>query len=206
MRITICILLVFVISSTYGQTQKDSIFKKDIVPLVEEMEFMYGYDQVMREYTTYQTFDKSETDRIENLADSIKDKEINKRKFVSDTLAIFIFKNYIDPKDAIHTARIIEITKKYGFPSLERIRKYYKKDFIDPEFNPYILLVHAPKVHWTELKELIKTELVEGRISRCVYGHMLWHFNGRKNMKDLLENGFERIKENGVTRLKSTCE
>ena len=117
MRITICILLIFVISSTYGQIQKDSILKKDIAPLVEEMEFMYGYDQVMREYTTYQTFDKRETDRIENLADSIKDKEINKRKFVSDTLAIFIFKNYIDPKDAVHTARIIEITKKYGFPS-----------------------------------------------------------------------------------------
>ena len=54
--------------------------------------------------------------------------------------------------------------------------------------------------------ELIKKELVEGRISRCVYGHMLWHFNGRKNMKDLLENGFEMIKENGMTRLKSTCE
>ncbi|ADQ78877.1 hypothetical protein Palpr_0721 [Paludibacter propionicigenes WB4] len=206
MRITICILLVLVISSTYGQTQKDSLFKKDIVPLVEEMEFMYGYDQAMREYTIYQTFDKNVTDKIENLTDSLKEKEIDKRKFASDSLAYFIFKNYINPKDAVHTARIIEITKKYGFPSLERIRKYYKKDFIDPEFNPYILLVHAPKAYWIELKELTKKELVEGRISRCVYGHMLWHFNGRKNMKDLLENGFEMIKENGLTKLKSTCE
>ena len=76
MRITICILLVLVIRSTFGQTQKDSLFKKDIVPLVEEMEFMYGYDQTMREYTKYQTFDKNVTDKIESLTDSLKEKEI----------------------------------------------------------------------------------------------------------------------------------
>ena len=206
MRIKLCILIVLIAGPVYGQIQKDSLFKKDILPLVEEMEFMYGYDQAMREYTIYKTFDKSETDRIEKLPDSLKEKEIDKRKFVSDSLTHLILKNYVNPKDAVHTARIIEITRKYGFPSLDRIKKYYKKDFIDPEFNPYILLVHAPKTYWTELKDLMKKELDEGRITRCVYGHMLWHFNGRKNLKDLLENGFEMVKTDGQTRLKSTCK
>ncbi len=30
---------------------------------------MHGYEQTMREYTIYKTFDKSKTDRIENHAD-----------------------------------------------------------------------------------------------------------------------------------------
>lgn len=48
----------------YSQSVKDSLFQKDIVSLVEEMEFMYGYDQALREYSIFKTFDKSETERI----------------------------------------------------------------------------------------------------------------------------------------------
>ncbi|WP_037320041.1 hypothetical protein [Salegentibacter sp. Hel_I_6] len=199
------IIISLITFSAFSQTTKDQLLEKDIDILIEEMEFMYGYDQTMREYTVFKTFDKSETDRIENLNDSLRMKEISRRNFKSDSLAKQIWKNYINPKDAEHTERMIEITKKYGFPDLERIKKFYNREFTDKEFNPYIILVHAPKEYQEELKSLMKNELEKGRINKCTYGHLLWHFTGRKSFQPMLDNGYEMVEENGKTSLKSTC-
>lgn len=131
---------------------------------------------------------------------------MKERRFANDSLGKIIYRDYINPKDAVHTTRIIEITKKYGFPGVKRIRKYYDKAFSDPEFNPYILLVHAPGSTWEELKLLMKNELKEGRIDRCTYGHMLWHFTGRKSFQPLLDNGFILEEKDGRSNLRSTCD
>ena len=185
--------------------EKDSIFKKDILKIVEELEFMYGYDQILRKYLTYKTFNKQETDSIEKLPDSLISIIINKRKFSSDSLKKNIMKKYIIPKDNEHTERLIAITKKYGFPSIQRIKKYYKKDFKNTEFNPVIIFIHAQKKYWNELKNLIQVEFENKRINRCAYGYLLWHFNGRKNIKYMLDNGFELKKDKtGKTRLEAT--
>ena len=206
MKFNLLILSIFLSNFIYSQSVKDSLLQKDIVNLVEEMEFMYGYDQTLREYIIFKTFDKSETDRIENLPDSLRTEEMTKRRFESDSIGKLIWKNYINPKDAEHTERMIEITKKYGFPSLNRIKKYYDKEFVDPEFNPYILLVHAPKKYWEELKTLMKNELDNGFINKCTYGHLLWHITGRKSFQPMLDNGYEMVVKNGKTTMKSTCE
>jgi len=201
------ILLTFLFTSfIYGQTEKDKALENDIVELVEEMEFMYGYDQTLREYTIFKTFDKSETDRIENLSDSLRLNEISKRKFKSDSLGLLIWKNYINPKDAMHTERMIEITKKYGFPSVKRIRKFYSDDFADPEFYPLLLLIHSPSEYSDELKTLMSNEYKMGNINQCQYGYLLWHLEGRKSMQPMLDNGFEMVEENGKKTMKSTCE
>jgi len=205
MKFKILVLSCFLFQLSNAQSEKDLLLEQDIISLVEEMEFMYGYDQTMREYTIFKTFDKSETDSIEKLPDSLQRSTILERQFKSDSLAKTIWKEYINPKDARHTARIIEITRKYGFPSTKRIKKYYEQDFTDPEFSAGIILVHAPKKFWEELKVLMKNELEEGRIDRCTYGHLLWHFTGRKSFEPMLQNGFEMVEENGKTMLKSTC-
>lgn len=206
MKIKLLIFSIILSNTIYSQSAKDSLLKKDINVLVEEMEFMYGYDQTMREYTIYRTFDKSETNRIENLPDSLRIEEMKKRKFVSDTIGKLIFNKYINPMDAVHTERMIEITKKYGFPSTERIKKYYDKEFVDPEFNPLIIFIHSPREYWDELKEIMLNEYQNGVINQCQYGYALWHFTGRKNFQPMLDNGFEMVEENGRTTLKSTCE
>lgn len=206
MKLKLFIITIFFCNSVYSQISKDSLFKRDIEILVEEMEFMYGYDQTMREYTVYKTFDKSETNRIESLSDSLRIQEMKKRKFVSDSIGDLIYRKYINPMDAEHTERMIEITKKYGFPSTERIKKYYDKEFVDPEFNPLIIFIHSPKKYWNELKELMLKEYENGIINQCQYGYALWQFTGRKNLQPMLNNGFKMVKENGKTRLKLTCE
>lgn len=206
MKFKTIIILLIIANSLYAQSDKDSLLKKDIRILVEEMEFMYGYDQTLREYITYKTFDKSETNRIESLSDSIQTIERNLRENISDSLAQKIWKNYINPKDAEHTERLIKITRKYGFPSIKRILEYYDKDFDDVEFNPFIIFIHSPKKYWNEIDAILKTELKEGRINRCTYGFFLWHISGRKSFQVMLDNGYEFIEENGKRILKSTCE
>jgi hypothetical protein len=193
-------------SIAFSQNNKEKAFENDIVELVEEMEFMYGYDQTLREYTIYKTFDKSETNRIESLTDSLKSKEVAEKKFKSDSLTKNIWRNYINPKDAEHTKRLIEITKKYGFPTVKRIQKYYEKDFVDSEFNPFLIFIHAPKKYFDEIENLMRVELEEDRISRCHWGYLLWHINGRKSIQPMLDNGYELVEENGKNHLKSTCE
>ncbi|MDN6280630.1 MAG: hypothetical protein L0J45_06470 [Psychroflexus sp.] len=206
MKLKLLIFSILLSHPIYSQSAKDSLFQKDINVLVEEMEFMYGYDQTMREYTIFKTFDKSETDRIENLPDSLRVEKMKNRKFESDSIAKLIWRKYINPMDAEHTERMIEITKKYGFPSTKRIKKYYDKEFVDPEFNPLIIFVHSPKKYWEELKELMLNEYQNGVINQCQYGYALWQFTGRKSFQPMLDNGFEMLEENGKTRLTPTCD
>lgn len=200
------ILSILLCNTIFSQSAKDSLLQKDIDVLVEEMEFMYEYDQTMREYTIYKTFDKSETNRIENLSDSLRILEMKKRKFISDSIGNLIYTKYINPMDATHTERMIEITKKYGFPSIDRIKKYYNKEFVDPEFNPLIIFIHSPKKYWDELKGLMLNEYKNGVINQCQYGYALWQFTGRKSFQPMLDNGFKMIVENGIEKLKSTCK
>ena len=206
MQLKILIFSLLLCNAIQAQSTKDTLLQKDIISLVEEMEFMYGYDQAIREYTLFKTFDKSETDSIENLPDSLRIEEITKRKFESDSIRKLIWQKYINPMDAQHTERMIEITKKYGFPSIDRIKKYYNNEFVDPEFNPLIIFIHSPKKYWDELKELMLNQYQAGIINQCQYGYALWQFTGRKSFQPMLENGFEIVKENGNTTIKSTCE
>ena len=153
---------------------------------------MYDTDQALREYTLFKTYNKTVTDSIERLPHEEMRSYLKSKKFKSDDLAKRINKEYLLPIDELNTRRIIEITSKYGFPSLSRIEKFYKGK-LDQEFNPYVLIVHAPKKYWQELKTLLNEELAAKHLSRCEYGHILWHLNGRKDINDMLNNGFKMI-------------
>jgi len=167
-------------------------FENDIELIVEELKFMYDTDQAIREYTLFKTYDKSVTDSIENLSQEKVQEYIFLKNFKSDSLSKRINEKYIIPIDDLNTKRIIELTEIYGFPSKSRIEKKYKEK-LDEEFNPYILIVHAPKKYWNELKVLVKKELDNKHLTRCEYGHILWHLNGRKNIQDMLDNGFKLV-------------
>lgn len=206
MKINLILILLFAGNTIFAQTGKDSLMKRDINEIVDELQFMYGYDQTMREYTIYKTFDRHKTDSIENLSDNLREVALKDLKFDNDTLVTMIWKKYINPKDTEHTERLIEITNKYGFPDLNKIKKYYKKKFIDPEFNPVIIFIHSPNKYWNELKVLIKNEYKTGNINQCTYGYLLWHFNGRGSIQPMLDNGWKFVEKNGKKVLTSTCK
>jgi hypothetical protein len=66
--------------------------------------------------------------------------------------------------------------------------------------------LHSPKNYWEELKVIMADELQENRIDTCSYGFFLWHVSGRNSWQPLLDNGYVMIEEDGVSRLKATCE
>ncbi len=64
------LILGFILTSCYSQKNidiKEKRFEQKIDTIVEELIFSYEYDQALREYLIYKTFDKAVTDSIENL-------------------------------------------------------------------------------------------------------------------------------------------
>lgn len=189
------------LSTGLAQENKDEALKADIAGLVEEIKFMFHYDQATREYLYYQTFDKHISDSIENLEKEQKENRLSYTPVKSDSLREKIWNTYINPMDKLHTQRMIGITKKYGFPSAQRL-KQFSKDTID--FDPIILLVHSPAEFSEELIEIVEYEKEKGRIKKCDYGYLLWHFNGRSDFQPMLDNGYEMTKnEDGNIHLKA---
>lgn len=180
----------------YSQTAKDYLLKQDIDQIVEELRFMYNYDQATREYLYYQTFDKSITDSIEKLSDELIENRLKFTPVKSDSLKKKIWKNYITPTDKIHTERMIEITQKYGFPSAERLKNYSEESI---DFRPLILLIHSPFDYSEEIKKLAKIEKENGRLKKCDYGYLLWHLNGRSDFQPMLDNGYKMTKKEDET-------
>jgi len=200
------LLCFLVCSAGFSQSDKEELFKQDLVVLVEEMEFMYEYNQLLRNYMVFKTFDGCEIERIGNLPDSLRLAELRKWEFVNGNFSKYIYSNYINPKDAEHMARMIAIIKKYGFPSLKRIRRYTDKEFSDPDFSPFILLQNAPEKYWKKLRKLMKKEYDAGRINQCAYGFVLWDLSLDKSFKPMLDNGYVMETRDGVPFLKPTCE
>gem|GEM_PF-914980 len=185
------IIFIFSFGNSLAQSPKDSLLISDGRTVIEELTMMWNYDQALREYAQYQTFDKHVIDSIERL-------DAGSRKRVTDSLSWSkvssdrLWATYITPMDHVHTKRMIELIRKYGFPSVERFQKLLGARL---KFHPYMLLLHAPKEYWNELKLLVEEERKAGNFpDRCSYGHLLWSLNGRSNLKYFLENGYVFVK------------
>lgn len=193
----ILLILLTVSIKVEAQPNKDSLLIANGAELIQEMRMMWNYDQAVREYISYQSFDKHFTDSIELLNDTIRERLVDSIR-LSATNSKKVWDNYITPADNLHAKRMIEIIKTYGFPSKKRVETLTN---IKLDYQPYILLMHTSKVYWDELKVLIEAERKNGNIpNQCEYGYMLWHLNGRNNINYFLENGFVMEDHNGSKR------
>ena len=152
-----------------------------------ELRFSYQYDQAMREYILFKTFDKSIIDSLENLEDPTE--YIFSHNFKTDK-SKRIWNEFIHPADDKFTELMIDISNKYGYPSLKRINKYYD-GVVPPEFNPTILLIHSRKKYWSEINTMVEREFKNGNMGKCDYGYIKWHISGRKKNSFLKENGIK---------------
>ena len=206
---TLILLLLFFSSQIFSQDKieiQERLFEQKIDTILEELKFNYEYDQALREYVIYKTFDKSITDSIENL-ESEKDriKYILASNFKSD-LEKSIWENFIHPADDKFTEKLIEITDSVGYPSLKRIKKYYKKK-LPEEFNPTIFFVHANKKYWSKIKTVAEREFSNGNMGMCDFGYIMWHISGRKENSYLENNGIRfAANSEGRAIYIETCE
>ncbi len=183
-----------------NQAERDSLLKRDIVDVTEELIFMYEFDQVLRDYYIYKSFDKFFVDSIKGLSHEHKTNYLKNNQFQSD-IGKKIMSEYIIPTDEKHTERLMEITNTYGFPNVNRLKQFYNLT-LDEKFDPLLLFIHAPKKYWDELKIIMEQEYKIGNINKCHYGYLLWHFNGRNDFQYFLNYGYEYVEEDGVNVLK----
>lgn len=83
--------------------------------------------------------------------------------------------------DIENTKKMIEITKKYGFPDIKKLKC--------TEYSaPFLIFVHSPENFWKEIKDLIEVERKKKRISEGDYNYISWHLNGRKGAPIKINN------------------
>lgn len=79
-----------------------------------------------------------------------------------DSLWIEIKKN-----DEINTKKLIDLTKKYGFPNNKRLKVYKSK--------AYFIFVHAPINYFKLINEIVEKEYSESRITEYEKEYIYWH-------------------------------
>lgn len=187
---SICFTSIFNFSTLQAQAKKDSLLKRDVVQVIEELQYMYHLDQESRNH-----LEKLKNGNLEDTSEE----EFSKAG--SDS----IWAHIISPLDSIKTARMLVLIEIYGFPSVDRLEKFSGRDL---DFNPQILLIHAPFRFSEELIPIAEREYNFGNFrNKCEYGYLLWHLHGRKDFKYMLENGYKmETQEDGTFKLTATCD
>lgn len=182
-----------------AQPRKDSLLiaHKDEVRL--ELKMMFDIDQALRSYDDYSTFDTELADSISQLSDAEKEAYYDQYE-LSDSLYERLWDHYIRPVDERNTLRLIELTKKYGYPSQDRFKQLTGEEL---GIMTYVLFVHSDyKKYKAEILKLVEAEIKRGNFtSRCEYGHLLWHLNGRTDMSFFLDNGYKMVKDGERTSM-----
>jgi len=73
--------------------------------------------------------------------------------------------------DDNNTRLLIDITKKYGFPNVERIGK---------PIPAWLIFQHSSKDYFSELEKLLDNENKSRRLPDNEYAMIKWHISGRK--------------------------
>ena len=90
--------------------------------------------------------------------------------------------NLMNNIDDANTEKLIELTRKYGFPNNKRLNEYKSKS--------YFIFVHSSQKFSKEIRKLILKEYNEGRITEYKKEYIFWNINGRNGMPPMSgENG-----------------
>lgn len=145
------ILLLIITSFAFACKVKslDEKIKLDKERLISELITMCEKDQYYR-----------------NALEGLKVENKNDRKLKYDS--IWDLQERVDMEN---TRRLIEITKKYGFPNPDRIGE---------PLPTWVIFQHSPKIFFDELSELLKVEHANGRLYDNEYAMIKWHMGGRE--------------------------
>jgi hypothetical protein len=174
-KVILIVLLLFSISG-FSQPEKDSLLTKDLDLVMEKLKLMHYLDQVGMEYWTManqevreasnKTFPYYFTSQIvKNNPTSIDIKE-----YLGMDLKEFVPIKWKDFLSAVYEKNIVEfiaLTKKYGYMSFERMRKF---DLVGKLSGNAVFVIRT-KTHDKEVKKLIKKEFKIGNMPETEYEH-----------------------------------
>ena len=180
---------------------KDFYFKRDAKPLAQNLYQMGQTDQMVRNQKKYFDYYYGIDDLFykvdsltwlgnERILDSFLLKQ-KSRRIITRNLNELKAESYnrlatrnavaMEYIDSISTSELIRITKKYGFPSYDRLKAELDGK-VDKKLisSPHIVFVHSSRQFFPEVRSLVIKEYLKGRMNKNVCSHIFWHLNGRE--------------------------
>lgn len=156
------ILLVFTIGifSCKENVNKKNIQRKELITKIKKL---YYKDQKYRRILAM-------LEEYECIPDSVNMPRLDNKTILARKI---ILHEILKPLDRKNTEKLIEITKKYGFPGM---------DYLHHDIPIFMIFVHSEKKYHQEIKKLILEEFEKGRISEFEKDYILWHLKNRNGM------------------------
>lgn len=154
--------------------EKDYTLSNDKIKVIsKQIDSMYNLDQNLRHTFDTIDFKYKLTDGVstymfvgnDKLQKKLGDQYFNYKK-ETDSLSKLMRRT-----DSLNTLKLIDLTKKYGFPNNKRLGEYKSK--------AYLLFVHSPRYFFPIIDTLVEKEYEAGRISEYKRKFIRWHLDGR---------------------------
>ena len=164
-------------NATKGNEAPPELSDVDKKLLNQRIAWLLEKDQQFRSYLSYQTTDEAEIARIKKLGmkEQLQEMANSERKLSDEVRKLLTQLQLKNDREVL--AEFIEIVKKYGYPSPERLGVKTDKLFV--------VLLHPPvkreKVenHLAEMKQLLKPEVVAGRMDARRYATFVDNMRGK---------------------------
>lgn len=166
-------------SSDNLAAQQDTLFRRDAKSVLAEVDSMFEADQAIRRAYEYGNTPARVADSLDEL------------DFGSDMKAFYEAQKSFKPgarfqdsvntemiaQDARHTARIVALTARYGYPSSHRLDS-------TTNIDPFILFHHPSPRYKDTVLALLTRELQLGRIDSPAFNMIRWSYNGRVGLPE----------------------
>jgi hypothetical protein len=170
LKTTILICFVVFLVSSCSKSSKPIVKEKhnpnsvDIYTpdVLREVELLYFKDQKNRRLSSL-------VNRASGLVcDTTKNSKMVRKELqsVEKMIGFYLY----NEEDKINTQRLLEITKRYGFPTLT--------DSIH-NVPSYVIFLHTPDEQAEEVRRVVLNEFKNGRMSGYERAKILWHLDGR---------------------------
>lgn len=196
MKKVLFILFVLVSFSGFAQAEKDSLVEVDKEAILDKLELMFYLDQEATKCLTMTKEKQAELDKtfpyyFMNAIVKNNPSTLDLREFIG-----FDFKEFkpIKGKDfyvAVYEENLVEfidMTKKYGYLSTQRLKRY--KDA--KAYSPLIFVIHNSYSD-KEVKKLMKQEFKIGNIDQKEYDQFKFFLERKKELTDDDVARFEKI-------------
>jgi len=181
---------------------KEYLFKRDSKKIAVKLYSMLESDQALRNNIKFIDFYYGQIN-ISHIIDSltwadnkskldsllkIKNVLLNSKSFALNKIKKQDFDNAVKRNekamrfiDSINVIELLKVTKKYGFPSHDRLLNELGSN-TDRKMtrSPHLIFVHTPQKYINKVRKIVTKEYLNGRLGKSACSHIFWHLNGRK--------------------------
>lgn len=175
MKKIILILLFLSVFSGYSQVEKDSLFAKEYAVVHQKLKLMHYLERAVMQYYTMDKYEQTASEKTfqyylkKNLIEGNPVPTINILRYLEVYLQKDIpanWESFITRVNNTNVKSLIEITKKYGYPSRERIIRYVGLYDLPGSSISFAI---RKNIYFEELKKVLKSEIKQGNISESEY-------------------------------------